>query len=80
MVEFKPFNIKQAIDNLALAWDAVGSNTIQNCWRHSRILPPTLCQRTQATAADQELGSAAESELQDELDKIEERPQCFAIH
>ncbi|CAJ0627357.1 16499_t:CDS:2 [Entrophospora sp. SA101] len=33
-------NIKQAIDIVGEAWDAIKEETIKNCWKKTKILPP----------------------------------------
>ena len=38
--EIKKINIKQAIDIVGEAWDAVKEETIKNCWKKTKILPP----------------------------------------
>ena len=43
------------------AWNEVTPNTIQNCWRHTKILPPS--QETQVSTATASDAEAAEAQL-----------------
>lgn len=37
--EMRKINVKEAIEIVADAWDNVKSETIKNCWHHTKILP-----------------------------------------
>ncbi|DAZ98883.1 TPA: hypothetical protein N0F65_002608 [Lagenidium giganteum] len=41
---YEPINIYTAMKICADAWKEVSDETIQNCWRHTKIVPPRMCQ------------------------------------